>query len=310
MTSNSSDSQGPSKIQTKRQTKSSKRRTAEFDAKAASYPVRPDDQSLDQGIELEGDHETDHANSQSTDRQSEKTNTYPAKHLVTDSSESADKSIEEPIEDPIEVAEPKPASGSPIRKKKSGGPKTPEGKSASSRNAIKDGLLVLGCIDDQEKQEYEQLVRDLQLEYPSYKATIQLQINRMAMVIVRMRRLQRVESALWQKCRCIARRHAMNRPVDDGRTADERDQLALLGEWAVMPDTKRLELIQRYLTSLDRQMSKIIGEIQVLSASDRLVAHAKTDLGNVVVKEFTQYDNKSTASVTYLEETSPSTREA
>ncbi len=91
------------------------------------------------------------------------------------------------------------------------GPKTSTGKSASSRNATKTGLHISGRIDASEESEYEVLFHNLRIEYNAQTTTRLIQIERMATTTVKMRRLQKIEAALFQKARGLAEIRAQER---------------------------------------------------------------------------------------------------
>lgn len=151
-------------------------------------------------------------------------------------------------------------------KRKQTGPVTAAGKAASSMNAVKTGLHVTGWLDDQEQSEYDTLYTALCEEYKALTPTMLLQIERMACTVIKLRRLQKIEGALFQKARQIANKQFDERPLLPGQNSNEREQAACIAQFAAMPDMDRLSTLQRYQTSLDRQLSKILGEIRILSA--------------------------------------------
>jgi hypothetical protein len=147
------------------------------------------------------------------------------------------------------------------------GPTTPKGKATSSRNAIKTGLHASGWIDQLEEQEYQTLFHNLCIEYNAKNTTLLLQIERMASTMVKMRRLQKIETALFQKARGLAEIRAKEKQSIPALASSDPDQTLLIAQFAAMPDMDRLATLQRYQTSLDRQLSKVIGEIRVLTMS-------------------------------------------
>jgi len=88
----------------------------------------------------------------------------------------------------------------------------------------------------------------------------------MASTMVRMRRLQKIEAALFMRAREIVQRHSQERQEATGQNGPQEQQSAEIAQMAAMPDMDRLATLQRYQTSLDRQLSKVIGEIRVLSS--------------------------------------------
>ena len=145
------------------------------------------------------------------------------------------------------------------------GPKTLIGKIASSRNATKTGLHVSGWIDSSEESEYEELFHNLCVEYNAQTTTLLLQIERMATTMVKMRRLQKIEAALFQKARGLAEIRAREKQSIPSVASHHPEHALLIAQLAAIPDMDRLATLQRYQTSLDRQLSKIIGEIRILT---------------------------------------------
>lgn len=158
------------------------------------------------------------------------------------------------------LSKPKPNGGQT-------GPKTAAGKTISSVNAIKTGLHVSGWIDQSEELEYEELFRNLCAEYNAQSTTLLLQIERMATTMVKMRRLQKIEAALFQKARNLAELRALERQSIPSLSSANPEAAILTSQLAAIPDMDRLSTLQRYQTSLDRQLSKVIGEIRVLTSN-------------------------------------------
>mgnify|MGYP000143153808 CR=1 FL=1 len=164
----------------------------------------------------------------------------------------------------------------PSRKSRFGqtGPKTPSGKANSALNAIKTGLHVSGWLDDQERIEYETLFEQLRSEYKAQTPTMLIQIERMASTMVKMRRIQKIEAALFTRAREIVQRQFQERQMATGQDGPEAQHSAHIAQMAAMPDMERLSTLQRYQTSLDRQLSKIIGEIRVLSTQTAISSNS------------------------------------
>jgi 2',3'-cyclic-nucleotide 2'-phosphodiesterase (5'-nucleotidase family) len=87
----------------------------------------------------------------------------------------------------------------------------------------------------------------------------------MASTMVKMRRLQKIEAALFQKARNLAQVRAIEKQSIPLLTSPTPEEAILVAQLAAMPDMDRLATLQRYQTSLDRQLSKVIGEIRVLT---------------------------------------------
>jgi hypothetical protein len=78
-----------------------------------------------------------------------------------------------------------------------GGPKTPRGKLASSRNAVKHGCLSkkAPALLSEDLGEYEKIRTDLEAQFRPYTALDRLMLGRMAVAWLRLARVWRVESA-------------------------------------------------------------------------------------------------------------------
>lgn len=157
-----------------------------------------------------------------------------------------------------------------IPKSRQTGPKSAAGKATSALNAVKTGLHVSGWIDDHERVDYETLFEQLRTEYKAHSPTMLIQIERMASTMVKMRRLQKIEAALFTRAREIVSRQSQERQMATGQTGPDAQQSARIAQIAAMPEMDRLATLQRYQTSLDRQLSKVIGEIRVLSSQSSI----------------------------------------
>jgi hypothetical protein len=82
-----------------------------------------------------------------------------------------------------------------------------------------------------------------------------------------MRRLQKIEAALFQKVRNLAELRALERQSIPSLSSAAPEIAILTSQLAAIPDMNRLSTLQRYQTSLDRQLSKVIGEIRVLTSN-------------------------------------------
>jgi (2Fe-2S) ferredoxin len=193
------------------------------------------------------------------------------------------------------------ATKSPPTKAKQTGPNTDSGKYISSMNAVKTGLHVTGWLDDQEQSEYDSLYTSLCKEYCAVKPTLLMQIERMASTMIKMRRLQKIEAALFQKARQIAKTQYAERPLRPEQSSSERELAANIAQIAAMPEMDRLSTLQRYQTSLDRQLSKIVGEIRILSAPYRVLNEETYALSDSSSQKVNSYESKSSSILTHIE---------
>ena len=185
------------------------------------------------------------------------------------------------------------------------GPTTPKGKATSSRNAIKTGLHASGWIDEQEELEYHALFHNLCIEYNAKNTTLLLQIERMATTMLKMRRLQKIEAALFQKARNLAEIRAKERQSIPSLANQDPEQAILIAQLAAMPDMDRLATLQRYQTSLDRQLSKVIGEIRVLTMNPidaPNTTHPKDHREAQTIRTIEKNSDGSTTTITRLRE--------
>ena len=194
------------------------------------------------------------------------------------------------------------AAKSTPQKPKQTGPTTVPGKATSAMNAVKTGLHVTGWLNDQEQSEYDELYTSLCKEYNALTPTMLMQTERMASTMIKMRRLQKIEAALFQRARQIAQTQFDERPLRPDQSESERELAAAIAQVAAMPDMDRLSNLQRYQTSLDRQLSKIVGEIRILSAPYRTTSEQTHTLPGSGTQSNTLYADKSTSIVTELDD--------
>jgi hypothetical protein len=149
------------------------------------------------------------------------------------------------------------------------GPITAAGKQSASRNAIKHGLRARKWLTPQEQEDHAQLIHDLLGEHQPKTATEHIMVERIAMGMTKLRRLQQVEDAMYARERYD--REQATLPSSRRLPAD------LLADSA-MPSIKVLDTLSRYQTSLDRQISKAIGELMVLKERARTVKQETSGL--------------------------------
>ena len=149
------------------------------------------------------------------------------------------------------------------------GPTSPKGKQKVSGNALKHGLRAQKWLNPEEKRDFDALARDLTAEYQPATATEWLMVERIAMGMTKLRRLQRVEDAMYAKARWeVANPIALRTRGLDPQLAAE----------STMPPIKILDTLARYQTSLDRQVSKAIGELILLKERAKLSAVQSTEI--------------------------------
>jgi hypothetical protein len=154
----------------------------------------------------------------------------------------------------------------PATSNRSGGPQTASGKAIASRNALKTGIASSRWINESEQDRYDDLIAQLTTEYRPKGSTLSILIEHLAMVVVKIERLQRIENAHFEKARVISEHVASQRPANSPSSylPDTPDGQALalrISSDAAMPDIDRLNTLARYLVSLSRERSKLIAEI-------------------------------------------------
>ena len=170
-------------------------------------------------------------------------------------------------------------SDKPLTPKRAGGPKTAAGKASSARNSLKHGVYSQAWFDPSEQLQFDDLCQALRGEYTATSPTILIQIERLAMTMVKIRRLQKIENALYQRAQATASRHIIEKAdlgleQSQGAKAGAKAsanvaQAVQIAQDSALPDIVRLDTLARYQVSLDRQLSKIIGEIQILHAANK-----------------------------------------
>lgn len=156
---------------------------------------------------------------------------------------------------------------------RSTGPKTESGKSRSSLNAVKHGLLSSKWLSPEEQHSLALLIADLEAEYQPETATQRIMIERIAMSMTKLRRLHDLENAIYAKAQQDSEEQIRKRFVQYAGMDKE------LVKASAMPPVQQLTLLARYQTSLDRQISKAIGELMLIkSAAHEVIAssHSKS----------------------------------
>ena len=143
------------------------------------------------------------------------------------------------------------------------GPTSKAGKATVSRNALKHGLRASRWLSPEEQVDFDSLMQGLYSEYKPETTTEHLMIERIAMGMSKLRRLQRVEDAMYAKARFDVA-HPIVPNSRPGNTEMNLDR--------AMPSIKTLDTLARYQTALDRQVSKAIGELMIIKDRNKLPA--------------------------------------
>lgn len=142
------------------------------------------------------------------------------------------------------------------------GPTSPQGKAKVSGNAVKHGLRSNRWMSPDETESFETLVADLEREYQPSSATQRILLERIAMCTTKLRRLHLIEDARFFRAREDEVRTKLARyPSSSALNLEQVEAGAL-------PPLALLETLSRYQTTLDRQLSKAIGELMVLKANE------------------------------------------
>lgn len=135
------------------------------------------------------------------------------------------------------------------------GPTSTQGRQKVSGNAVKHGLRAQKWLTAEEQADYAALTKELIAEYIPATATEWLMVERIAMGMTKLRRLQAVEDAMYAKARWETANPIIPR---------NRGMAPELAEASSMPPIKVLDTLARYQTSIDRQVSKALGELLML----------------------------------------------
>ena len=131
---------------------------------------------------------------------------------------------------------------------KSTGPRTPEGKAASCRNALRHGLRSRAVVlPDENREEYDQLCNDLEAEWQPQSRTEQFYVEQMAV-------------SQWKLTRMEASELSLLRQADYGKVTVQ-DQIPLL------------DRIQQCQHRLERSYNRAQRELERLQDSRRHPVH-------------------------------------
>jgi hypothetical protein len=143
------------------------------------------------------------------------------------------------------------------------GPTSEAGKQKVAGNAVKHGLRSNKWMLPEERKSFDALAADLHAEYQPNTATQCILVERIAICMSKLRRLRTIEDAQFHEARSLARERYLKFRQGTAVTLEEVQA-------AAMPDVRQVELLSRYQTTLDRQLSKSIGELMVLKANAML----------------------------------------
>lgn len=155
--------------------------------------------------------------------------------------------------------------------RRSGGPRSLQGKVSASRNAIKTGVAATGWYHPQEEAEYRELFSALLQQYPQATPVVTLLAERLATNWVKLRRLERIDNALHQKARLYAEDWAREWPDISAAkllpdTPHGRASAATIVGDAAMPPAEASNSIERGRITLERQIVRLIEQIEKLYA--------------------------------------------
>ena len=144
------------------------------------------------------------------------------------------------------------------------GPKTPAGKAKSAGNAVKHGLRSNQWMFPDEQKAYTNLVNELESEYHPITATQWILLERIAICTTKLRRLHLIEDARFHRARVEDVNSKLDHHPNSSALTLEQTEIGAL------PPLPLLETLSRYQTTLDRQLSKAIGEMMALKAQEKL----------------------------------------
>jgi hypothetical protein len=150
------------------------------------------------------------------------------------------------------------------------GPTSKAGKEKSSRNATKHGLRASKWLSVTEQLDFEQLMADLEAEYQPSTATQRILVERIATCVGKLRRLQGIEDAMFEKARIEHVESEYRFHPERAANTVERIRAA------ATPPLHQLDTLVRYQTTLDRQLSKAIGELMVLKDREKSAVQIQT----------------------------------
>jgi hypothetical protein len=160
----------------------------------------------------------------------------------------------------------------------SNGPKTPEGKAVSAKNALKHGLLSgEAMLPNENPERFRVFADELCAELAPESELERALVGRIIGLLWRLERIGKLEAAilLWKQYKILARessgepRLQMFDVTGDARRLAEKagaKDLALLGE-AYIDGENSLAKLSRYETGMQRNMIRALHELQRLKAA-------------------------------------------
>jgi hypothetical protein len=124
-------------------------------------------------------------------------------------------------------------------------------------------------MDENEQAAYDTVHEQLVAEYGSLGPAATLMVERVAVATVKLKRLQRVEDALYQRARLVrAHNESQGHPNSISSMLPEGEDshafAVAVATAAAMPDIANLDTLARYETTLERQMFKWLQALTVL----------------------------------------------
>ena len=151
------------------------------------------------------------------------------------------------------------------------GPISAKGKAKVAGNALKHGLRSNRWMFPDEQLDFEALVADLEAEYNPSTATQRILVERIALCTTKLRRLHTIEDVRFHKARVDDVSDLLKRYPNSSAVKVQQ------AEAGALPPLPFLDTMARYQTTLDRQVSKAIGELMVLKANANALLNTPPD---------------------------------
>jgi hypothetical protein len=151
------------------------------------------------------------------------------------------------------------------------GPTSTKGKAKVAGNALKHGLRSNRWMFPDEQLDFAALVADLEAEYNPSTATQRILVERIALCTTKLRRLHPIEDVRFHKARVDDVSNLMTHYPNSSTLKIKQTEAGAL------PSLPFLDTMARYQTTLDRQVSKAIGELMVLKANASVLLETPPD---------------------------------